>query len=126
MQTKQEIFENLRSALAKSLDVEENEISLDSHLFRDFKIESVEILDITFRIEQEFDFTMGEGEFWNIADLIANEGLFNNGFSAEAKALIKENFSMSDEIIDSLTSPFDIYKHITVEDFVNYIENKLY
>lgn len=126
MQTKQEIFENLRSALAKSLDVEENEISLDSHLFRDFKIESVEILDITFRIEQEFDFTMGEGEFWNIADLIANEGLFNNGFSDEAKALIKENFSMSDETIDSLTSPFDIYKHITVEDFVNYIENKLY
>ncbi|MEI3542058.1 MAG: phosphopantetheine-binding protein [Acutalibacteraceae bacterium] len=126
MQTKQEIFENLRSALSKSLDIEENEISLDSHLFRDFKIESVEILDITFRIEQEFDFTMGEGEFWNIADLIANEGLFNNGFSDEAKALIKENFSMSDETIDSLTSPFDIYKHITVEDFVNYIENKLY
>ena len=126
MQTKQEIFENLRSALSKSLDIEENEMSLDSHLFRDFKIESVEILDITFRIEQEFDFTMGEGEFWNIADLIANEGLFNNGFSDEAKALIKENFSMSDETIDSLTSPFDIYKHITVEDFVNYIENKLY
>ena len=126
MQTKQEIFENLRSALSKSLDIEENEISLDSHLFRDFKIESVEILDITFRIEQEFDFTMGEGEFWNIADLIANEGLFNNGLSDEAKALIKENFSMSDETIDSLTSPFDIYKHITVEDFVNYIENKLY
>ncbi|MDR0723626.1 MAG: acyl carrier protein [Endomicrobium sp.] len=125
MKPNQEVFERLREVLVKSLEVEETEISIKSRLFEDFKIESVEVLDLTFRIEQEFGFTMGGGEFWNIADLIANDGLFNNGFSNGAINLIKENFSMSDDIIKSLTSPFDIYKHITVGDFVDYIVKKI-
>jgi acyl carrier protein len=125
MKPNQEVFERLRRVLAKSLDVEETEISIESRLFEDFKVESVEVLDLTFRIEQEFGFTMVEGEFWNIAELIANGGLFKNGFSDEAINLIKENFSISDDVIKSLTSPFDIYKYITIGDLVNYIAKKI-
>lgn len=111
--------------LANVLEVEKEELKPDTLLFKELAIESAETLEITFRLEQEFDISIGEGEFWNIANLIANEDMINNGeFTEEAKNLIKENFSISDSELENIHSPFEIYDYISINDLVNYLEKK--
>ena len=124
MLNKEEIFMKVREILSDSIDIDEETISRESLLFKDFGIESVEILEITFRVEQEFGFVMGEGEFWNVTSYIANLGMDDNGMTEESKKMLMDNFAVDKETIDKLGSPFDIYDYITVEDLVNYVENK--
>lgn len=122
----EEVSKKVIDLLIKVLDVESDEIKLESLLFSELDVESAEILEITFRVEREFNISIGEGEFWNIADVIANEGMFENGkFSDEAKKLIKENINVSDEEIDKLSSPFQVYDYISIKDLVDFIYKKL-
>ena len=125
MLSKDTVLEKTKEILADSLDLEEDEIHLESLLFTEFNIESTETLEITFRIEQEFDFVMAESEFWNIPGLIANEGLFDGQFSDEAKKLVDEYFDIPEEKLNSVESPFDLYNLISVNDLVNYIMKKI-
>lgn len=120
---KNEVFEKVREIISESLDIDASDIKEESRLFTELNIESVDILEITFRVEQEFDFTMGEGEFWNVATFLANKDELKSGLDEEAIQCIKKNFDFSDDIISSLKSPFDIYDYITVNDLCNYIIN---
>ena len=121
-----ELTKKVKELLSKVLDIEEDEMQLDTLLFKELAIESAETLEITFRLEQEFSISIGEAEFWNIANLIANEDMIVDGnFTEEAKTLIKENISITDSEIEELHSPFEIYDYISVKDLVDYLEKKL-
>lgn len=121
-----ELTQKVIELLAKVLDVEVDEMQPDTLLFKELSIESAETLEITFRLEQEFQISIGEGEFWNIANLIANEDMIVDGkFTGEAYKLIKDNLSISDEDIRKIKSPFEIYDYITIQDMVNYLHKKL-
>jgi acyl carrier protein len=50
------IFKKVAGILSEALGVAEDEVSLDSHLDKDLGAESIDYLDIIFRIEKEFDF----------------------------------------------------------------------
>lgn len=121
MLEKEVVLEKVQEILSESLDISTDKIAEDSLLFTDLNIESIDILEITFRIEQEFDFTMGESDFWNVATFLANREEISNGLDEEAINMIKDNFSFSDDIISKLSSPFDIYDYIKVSDLVDYI-----
>ncbi len=122
----QKLTEKVIALLAKVLDIEEGEMQPDTLLFKELAIESAETLEITFRLEQEFNISIGEGEFWNIANLIANKDMIVEGkFSDEAVVLIKDNMSITDEEIEKIHSPFEIYDYISIRDLVNYLEKKI-
>ena len=70
MLSKEFLLEKVQSILSKSLDIDTKDITQSSLFFTEFNIESTEIMEITFRIEQEFNFTMSQNEFWNIASYI--------------------------------------------------------
>lgn len=121
-----ELTKKVIELLAKVLDVDEDEMQPDTLLFKELAIESAETLEITFRLEQEFNISIGEGEFWNIANLIANEDMIVDGkFTDEAVALIKENMSITDEEIEKIHSPFEIYDYISIRDLINYLDKKI-
>lgn len=121
-----ELTKKVIELLAKVLDVDEDEMQPDTLLFKELAIESAETLEITFRLEQEFNISIGEGEFWNIANLIANEDMIVDGkFTDEAVALIKENMSITDEEIKKIHSPFEIYDYISIRDLINYLDKKI-
>lgn len=122
---RKDLAEKVIDLLANVLEVEKEDLKPDTLLFKELAIESAETLEITFRLEQEFDISIGEGEFWNIANLIANEDMINNGkFTDEAKDLIKDNFSISDSELEKIHSPFEIYDYISIDDLVNYLVKK--
>lgn len=125
-ENRSELTKKVKELLSNVLDIEEDEMQLDTLLFKELAIESAETLEITFRLEQEFSISIGEAEFWNIANLIANEDMIVDGnFTEEAKTLIKENISITDSEIEELHSPFEIYDYISVKDLVDYLEKKL-
>ena len=54
MPTEQEIFEKVRTTLVDALNVDEDEVTLKSRLRGDLNAESIDFLDIVFRLEKQF------------------------------------------------------------------------
>ena len=54
MPTEPEIFEKVRTTLVDALNVDEDEVTLASRLRGDLNAESIDFLDIVFRLEKQF------------------------------------------------------------------------
>src|SRR4051794_19283181 len=54
MATEQDIFEKVRSTLVDALNVDDDEVKMSSRLRADLNAESIDFLDIVFRLEREF------------------------------------------------------------------------
>ena len=61
MLTRDEIFKKVQEVLEEALGADEDEISLDTSLTRDLEAESIDFLDIVFRLEKTF--TTGDKPF---------------------------------------------------------------
>jgi len=54
MPTEQEIFEKVRTTLVDALNVDDDEVTIKSRLRGDLNAESIDFLDIVFRLEKQF------------------------------------------------------------------------
>jgi len=72
--TESEVFAALKSIIVEALRIDPAKIELGSRIFDDLGAESIDILDIRFRIEYAIGFKLEEGEI--IRSL--GEGLDNN------------------------------------------------
>lgn len=61
---KSEIVKNVKSIISQALKVEEPKISLQSSLIRDLGAESIDFLDIVFRLEKTFKIKIPKGELF--------------------------------------------------------------
>jgi acyl carrier protein len=62
--TQEEIFSQVKAVIVDSLNVDEEEITLDSKLAADLGAESIDFLDITFRLERQFGFRIPHNELF--------------------------------------------------------------
>jgi acyl carrier protein len=60
--THDEIFEKVKAVLVESLGVDDDEVKPTASLFGDLGAESIDILDISFQMEQAFGFKIAQGE----------------------------------------------------------------
>lgn len=61
---KNEIFKQVRAIISQALRVEEAKIRLGSSLIKDLGAESIDFLDIVFRLEKEFKIKIPKGELF--------------------------------------------------------------
>ena len=61
----EEIFEKVREALEEALGVDEDEVVPEARLQEDLNAESIDYLDISFRLEKAFDIKIGETEMFD-------------------------------------------------------------
>ena len=59
-----EIFEKLQETLAGALGIEGSEIQMESSLVRDLGAESIDFIDILFRLEKTFNIKIPSGELF--------------------------------------------------------------
>src|SRR5215510_13999065 len=112
MPTNDEIFEKVQSTLVDALGVDEDDVTPDATLFSDLGAESIDLLDIVFRLERNFGIKIPRGELFpdNISDpeLVENGKLTEKGLT-EIKARMPyadlSEFSANPEV-DKL---FDLY-----------------
>jgi acyl carrier protein len=64
MPTKDEVFDKIRTALVDALGVDEEDVTPEATLVGDLGAESIDFLDIVFRLEKAFNIKIPRGELF--------------------------------------------------------------
>lgn len=59
-------YEKIKELIAENLDIDENEIKPESDLVEDLKADSLDIVELTMAIEDEYDVTIDDDLLENI------------------------------------------------------------
>ena len=121
-----EIFAQVQGTLVDALGVDEEEVTEDATLTEDLGAESIDFLDIVFRLEKAFTIKIPRGELFP-DDIVNNpdfveDGSFNKAGLDQLKSAMPHADFMEFEknpTVDTVPSLF------TVKTIVNYIERKL-
>ena len=125
--SKAEVLEKLCEIIAEITGFEPEEINEGDSLSGDIGIESFDIVDINFRVEEVFGVQVGEGSFWNFRDIFENPDLIdeNNVLTLKGIQEIKRrvpNLDTTNEIERSGKIPFmEMLAAVRVDNFVDYI-----
>lgn len=77
-QDREEIVKNVRTIISQALKVDEAKVQLDSSLIRDLGAESIDFLDIVFRLEKAFKIKIPKGELFP-EKILADARFVKNG-----------------------------------------------
>jgi acyl carrier protein len=124
--SRDEIFEHVRETLVDALAVEPDEVNEDASLTGDLGAESIDFLDIVFRLEKTFNLKIPRGELFpedllNNPDYVSNGKLTPTGLEQIKKSMPHADFSKFEKDPDVSKMP-DLF---TVKTLVNYIQSKL-
>ncbi len=119
------IFERVKIIIAGVMELDKDEIGLDSSLIDGLGMESVDFMDISARIEEEFNIEIAEGELWNFGKIFADEGIMKEGkVTAKGVKYLQERFPEDFQEVKPGTSLADIISLIKVKFIVNYLCRK--
>lgn len=125
MPTHDEIYEKVRSTLVDALGVDEDDVTRDATLRNDLGAESIDLLDIVFRLERNFGIKIPRGELFpeNVSDpdLTENGRLTAKGLDELRQKMPYADLSAFEEDPD-VEKILDLY---TVDTLVNYVADKL-
>ncbi len=120
-----DIFKKVREVLVDALGVDDDEVTPTARLTTDLHAESIDFLDIVFRIEKAFGFKIGQGELFpdNINDpKYINDGMVN----AAGLALLKDRMPHVDFTEFAANPKLEKVSEVfTVNSLVNFVSNKL-
>ena len=124
--TREEVFEKVRQALVDALSVEDDEITESATLTGDLQAESIDILDIVFRLEKAFNIKISQEEL-TPRDVLSNPEYVNNRkLNAAGLAALKQRVKHADwskfEHDPDIDKILDVF---TVGTIVNFVEDKL-
>ena len=78
MPSKEEIFDKIKNALVEALGVDEDEVTPEATLVGDLGAESIDFLDIVFRLEKAFNIKVPRGELFP-EDILTNTEYVQDG-----------------------------------------------
>jgi len=125
--SRDEIFQEVQEVLVDALGVDDNEVTAEATLMGDLGAESIDFLDIVFRLEKAFGIKIPREELFPAESLMNNPEFVNNGKMTE-KGLNELRDKMPHTNIATFEDDPDINKLgdlFTVGAIVNYIEAKL-
>jgi len=126
MPTKDEIFQKIRGALVEALGVEDEEVTEEATLAGDLGAESIDFLDIQFRLEKAFKMKIQRGELIP-EDVLTNAEYVQDGrVTAAGLEELKKRmpFANLDEFAKNPVVQ-DFGNLLTVGDMVRFVESKL-
>jgi acyl carrier protein len=127
MPTREEIYSKVSATLIEALNVDEDEVTPEATLQGDLGAESIDFLDIVFRLEREFAIKIPRGElfpesiFQGDPDFVQNGKVTDKGL-AELKARMPFADLGDFEKNPDVSQLSDLF---TVELIARYIEGKL-
>jgi len=126
MPSKAEVFEKVQAALVDALGVDDDEVTEDATLVGDLGAESIDFLDIQFKLEKAFDITIERGELFP-EDILTNADFVQDGkVTAEGLAALKERMPFADlSKFEANPVVQDFGTLLTVGDMCRYVESKV-
>ena len=79
MPSRDEIFEKVKAALVDALGVDEEDVSPSATMVGDLGAESIDFLDIVFRLEKNFNIKIPRGELFPENLVAADSGFVKDG-----------------------------------------------
>lgn len=126
--TEQEIFEAIRPLIRKVTAVHEDQIRMDSNLMEDLGAASLDLLDLSFLIEETFGITLASDELQRqVTERLSGAAYEENGFVTEA-ALAELRRRLPEVPAEKLQPPLPrvaLPSVLNVAVFVHLIEHKL-
>jgi acyl carrier protein len=122
--SRDEIYKKVQAVLVDALGVDEEEVTPTATLREDLGAESIDFLDIAFRLEKAFGIKIPRGEMFP-EDIFTNAQYVQGGrITPAGMEELKKRMPHMD--FSELEKDPDINKmKFTVNTVVNYIENKL-
>ena len=126
MPSQEEIFDKVREALVDALGVDEDEVTPGATLRGDLDAESIDFLDIVFRLEKAFDIKIERGELIPM-DLLENADYVQGGkVNAEGIKQLKSRMPFADLTkFEANPNVQNLGEQLTVQDMCNFVEYKL-
>ncbi len=124
--TNTDISEATRKIVADALGRKDDEVKLDSILMDDLGAESLDFLDIVFRLEREFDIqiTRGEMERASRGDMSADDFAPGGVISEAGLTRLRELMPEAKERIQPGLRPSTILTLFSVQTFANMVIGK--
>ncbi len=125
--SRDEIIEKVQEIMVDALGVDDDEVTIEATLMGDLGAESIDFLDIVFRLEKAFEIKIPREELFPAEDLMNNAEFIQNGKLTE-KGLAELRDKMPHTDLTEFEKDPDINKMgdlFTVNAIVNYVENKL-
>ena len=122
-----EIIQQVQEVLIDALGVDDDEVTAEATLMGDLGAESIDFLDIVFRLEKAFGIKIPREELFPAENLMNNPDFVLNGKLTE-KGLAELREKMPHTDITAFVDDPDINKLgdlFTVNAIVNYVEGKL-
>ena len=122
-----EIVQEVQEVLVDALGVDDEEVTTEATLMGDLGAESIDFLDIVFRLEKAFEIKIPREELFPAESLMNNSDYINNGKLTE-KGLNELRSKMPHTDLAAFENDPDINKLgdlFTVGAIVNFVEMKL-
>ncbi len=124
--SRDDIFSRVRENLVDALGVDDDEVAESATLTGDLGAESIDFLDIVFRLEKAFSIKIPRGELFpddvlNNPDFVSGGKLTPQGLAQLKKAMPHADFTefQKDPDVNKVPNLF------TVRTIVNYIDGKI-
>ncbi len=124
--SQEQIFEKVRVALVDALGVDEEEVTPEATMVGDLGAESIDFLDIVFRLEKAFDIKIPRGELFP-EDILNNaEYVVDGRVNPVGLEQLHKRMPFAD-LTKFKQNPVvqDFVLVLTVQDLVRYVEGKL-
>jgi acyl carrier protein len=125
--THQEIYETVVNSLVQALGVSRNEIKPETSLVRDLEAESIDFLDIMFRLENDFSIEISRGELFPQEMLRDPEFVVGGKLTPGGANELRRKFAFTD--LTDLEAGVDIQSQLaamlTVNLITDYVASKL-
>jgi acyl carrier protein len=124
--TKGEVFSKVQGALVEALGVDEEEVTAEARLVGDLGAESIDFLDIVFRLEKAFDIKIPRGELFP-EDILTNTQYVQNGkLTAEGLTQLEARMPFADlTAFRANPAVQDFGNLLAVQDMCRYVESKV-
>ena len=124
--TKEEVFEKVKDALVEALGVEPEEVEADATMVGDLGAESIDFLDIVFRLEKTFNIEIPRAELFpedilTSAEYVEDGTVTPNGIEELKKRMPFADLSRFEQ--NPVVQEFP--QLLTVQDLCRYVEVKV-
>lgn len=126
MANSEEVFSKVQAALVDALGVEDDEVTPEATMVGDLGAESIDFLDIVFKLEKAFGISIPREELFP-DDILTNAAYVENGkVTPNGLAELKKRLPWADlSKFEQNPRVQDFGNLLTVNDLCRYVESKL-
>jgi len=125
MSVKEETYKKVSEVLIDALGVEDDEVTPEATMIGDLGAESIDFLDIVFKLEQAFGISIDREELFPDDILTSSEFLQDGKVTADGVAKLKERMPFANlEKFEANPVVQDFANLLTVQDLCRFVEHK--